>query len=87
MAMYGSRSLKIAEEQGTWYMPFDGGVCRDLLLSIRAEVGSGDIYTDSRTMEVLDNLYAHGIINGKQYNLEVLFDWATMTVLHFKYWR
>ena len=67
MAMYGSRSLKIAEEQGTWYMPFDGGVCRDLLLSIRAEVGSGDIYSDSRTVEVLDNLYAHGIINGKQY--------------------
>ena len=67
MAMYGSRSLKIAEEQGTWYMPFDGGVCRDLLLSIRAEVGSGDTYSDSRTVEVLDNLYAHGIINAKQY--------------------
>lgn len=67
MAMYGNRGLKIAEEQGTWYMPFDGETCRDLLLSIRAEVGSGDTYSDSRTVEVLDNLYSHGIINAKQY--------------------
>ena len=25
--------------------------------------------------------------NGKQYNLEVLYDWATKTIYHFKYWR
>ena len=25
--------------------------------------------------------------NGTKYYLEVLFDWATKTVLHFKYWR
>ena len=67
MAMYGNRGLKIAEEQGTWYMPFDGGLCRNMLLNITAEVGSGDIYSDSRTVEMLDNLYTHGIINARQY--------------------
>ena len=67
MAMYGCRKLKIADEQGVWYMPFDGAACRNLLLSIAVEVGSGDAYSDSRTVETLDNLYSHGIINAKQY--------------------
>lgn len=67
MAMYGNRSLKIAEEQGVWYMPFDGAVCRDLLMSITVDAVSGDTYSDSRTVAMLDNLYTHGIINAKQY--------------------
>ena len=67
MAMYGNRGLKIAEEQGTWYMPFDGGLCRDLLLSIGVDVGGGEAYSESRTVETLDNLYNHGVINAKQY--------------------
>lgn len=25
--------------------------------------------------------------NGKKYELEVLYDWATKTIYHFKYWR
>lgn len=67
MAMYGSRGLKIAEEQGVWYMPFDGNLCRSLLLSVGVDVGSADAFSDSRTVETLDNLYTHGIINAKQY--------------------
>ncbi|MBQ7088349.1 MAG: hypothetical protein IJN04_01750 [Clostridia bacterium] len=67
MTMYGSRGLKIAEDQGVWYMPFDGAVCRDLMMSITADVGSGDAYSDSRVVETLDNLYSHGIINARQY--------------------
>ena len=67
MAMYGNRSLKIAEEQGVWYMPFDGSVCRDLLLSIGVDVGGGDAYSENRMVETLDNLYNHGVINAKQY--------------------
>ena len=67
MAMYGNRGLKSAEEQGVWYMPFDGAMCRDLLMSIGVDVGSADAYSETRTVETLDNLYAHGIINAKQY--------------------
>ena len=67
MAMYGNRGLKIAEEQGVWYMPFDSVQCRDLLLSIRAETGSGDTCSDGRVVEMLDNLYSHGILTAKQY--------------------
>ena len=48
-------------------MPFDGDLCRGLLMSISVDVGSADSYSESRTVEMLDNLYNHGIINAKQY--------------------
>ena len=48
-------------------MPFDGAGCRDLLLSIGVDVGGGEAYSDSHTIETLDNLFSHGIINAKQY--------------------
>ncbi len=34
-------------------------------------------------MYTIDNFWR----GGKRYYLEVLFDWAKMTVLHFKYWK
>ena len=67
MAMYGNRSLKIAEEQGVWYMPFDAARYRDLLLNIRVDVGAGDPYNEARTVETLDSLFKNGVINAKQY--------------------
>ena len=38
-----------------------------MLLSISVDVGGGDAFSDSRTVETLDNLYSHGIINAKHY--------------------
>ncbi len=67
IAMYGDRALKIAEDQTVWYMPFDSAACRDLLLSIRVDVGDGDAYSEARTVETLDNLYKSGVIDKKQY--------------------
>ena len=67
MAMYGDRALKIIDEQGVWYMPFTSTVCRDLLLTIRVEVGEGETYSDAKTLETLDNLYKSGVIDKKQY--------------------
>lgn len=67
MGMYGSRGLKIAEDDVVWYMPFDGTTCRRLPANIVIEVGEAEIYSDSRIIETLDNLYSHGVINAKQY--------------------
>ncbi len=67
LTMYGNRSLKIEQEQGVWYMPFDSARYRDMLLNIRVDVGSGDPYSEDRTIETLDNLFSHGVINAKQY--------------------
>ena len=67
LTMYGNRSLKIEQEQGVWYMPFDSARYRDMLLNIRVDVGSADPYSEDRTIETLDNLFSHGVINAKQY--------------------
>lgn len=67
LAMYGSRALKIEQEQGVWYMPFDSTRYKDMLLSIRVDVGDGDAYSEARTVETLDNLYKNGVITAKQY--------------------
>ncbi len=67
LTMYGDRALKIEQENGVWYMPFDASRYRDLLLNIRVDVGAGDAYSETRTVETLDNLFGHGVITAKQY--------------------
>lgn len=67
LTMYGCRGLRIEEEQGVWYMPFDGAAFRALLPDIRVDVGGGDAYSEAHVTETLDNLYKNGIINAKQY--------------------
>ena len=67
MAMYGERALKITDPDGVWYMPFNGAACRNLLLHIRVDVGSGETYSETKTVETLDNLYRNGVIDKKQY--------------------
>ena len=67
MAMYGERALKITDPDGVWYMPFSGAACRKLLLNISVDVGSGEAYSETKTVETLDNLYRNGVIDKKQY--------------------
>ncbi len=67
MTMYGCRSLKIADEEAVWYIPFDAPACRQLLMSIRVDVGDGDAYSEAKLVETLDNLYRSGAIDARQY--------------------
>lgn len=67
MTMYGDRALKITEEQEVWYMPFSGDACRRILLSIRVDAGTGDVYSEEKTVETLGQMYDRGIITAKQY--------------------
>ncbi len=67
LSMYGQRSLKIEQENGVWYMPFDASRYRELLLNIRVDVGAGDAFSETRTVETLDNLLQNGVITPKQY--------------------
>ena len=67
LTMYGDRALKIEQEDGVWYMPFHAERYRNLLLNIRVDVGTANAYTETRTVETLDNLFNHGVITPKQY--------------------
>ena len=65
--MYGPRSLKIIDENGTWYMPFDSERYRRLIISTRVDVGAGTVWSESQSIKTLDNLLSRGAITLKQY--------------------
>lgn len=67
LTMYGDRSLKIEQPDGVWYLPFNAEKYRDMLLNVTVEVGAGSQYSESRSVETLDNLYRNGLLTAKQY--------------------
>ena len=67
ISMYGPRSLKIIDENGTWYMPFDSERYRRLIISTRVDVGAGTVWSESQSIKTLDNLLSRGAITLKQY--------------------
>lgn len=50
VTQYGRRSLRIEDEHGVWYLPFDGGRYRDLLLSVRVDVGASSPWSEERSI-------------------------------------
>ena len=67
VTMYGRRSLKIEDENGVWYMPFDSEKYRDLLISVKVDVGASTLWSEIQSVNTLDNLLASQIITPKQY--------------------
>lgn len=65
--MYGVRSLKIEDSSGTWYMPFDGEKYKNLLLSVRVDVGAAGLWSEIQSVQTLDNLLERQIIDVVQY--------------------
>lgn len=67
ITQYGKRALKIEDERGVWYLPFDGDRYRDVLLSVRVDVGASSLWSETRSVETLDNLFDRQIIDAVQY--------------------
>lgn len=64
---YGNRALKITDESGTWYLPFDASRYSHLIINARVDVGASSIISDAQSLATLDNMYDHGIIDAVQY--------------------
>ncbi len=64
---YGNRSLKITDENGTWYMPFNAEKYKNLLINARVDVGASTVIGEAQSLQTLDNLFDRGILNTKQY--------------------
>lgn len=64
---YGRRSLKVEDENGVWYLPFDGSRFRDLMISVKVDVGASSLWSETQSVSTLDNLFEHGVINVRQY--------------------
>ena len=67
VSMYGKRSLKINDENGTWYMPFDSERYKTLLISVKVDVGASTLWSESQSVRTLDNLLERQIIDVIQY--------------------
>lgn len=64
---YGNRALKIEDENGIWYLPFDGSRYRDVLISVQVDVGASSMWSEMESIQTLDNLFDRGIVSVEQY--------------------
>ena len=67
MMKYGKRALKIEDETGTWYLPFDGERYKELLISTKVEVGASTLWSESQSIRTLDSLFDREVIDVVQY--------------------
>ncbi len=64
---YGARSLKMESEDGVWYLPFDGTRYRELIISVKVNVGASTLWGEAQTIATLDNLLERGVLTPAQY--------------------
>ena len=67
VTMYGKRGLKISDENGEWYFPFDSARYRDLLLSVSVVLSEGVTRSEEDSAKLLTSLYEKGAISALQY--------------------
>ncbi len=66
-SMYGKRCLKICDENGVWYFPFDASRYKDILLSVSVCACEGITRSEKETFTVLTQLLDKGAITPAQY--------------------
>lgn len=64
---YGERSLKVADKNGNWYLPFDSENFKNLVVSVRVDVGASTIWSTAQAQQILDNWLGNGFIQFDQY--------------------
>ena len=67
VSKYGQRQLKVEDDGGTWYLPFDSDRFAHLVLSAKVDVGSVGLWSEAQTMATLDHLLAEKVITPAQY--------------------
>lgn len=67
VTQYGRRKVKIKDELGTWYLPFDGDRYRDLIISARVDVGASTLWSEEQTINTLNSLFDRKVIDTVQY--------------------
>ena len=65
--MYGKRCLKISDENGIWYFPFDSKRYRSLLFSVSVEPKESVGNNERESVALLSNLFEKGAITAAQF--------------------
>lgn len=63
---YGNRKIKITDEKGIWYMPFDSERYKELIINTKVDVANTTVYSERETLENLIRLFEKGIIDRNQ---------------------
>ena len=66
ITQYGDRKIKIEDENGVWYLPFDASRYANLYLTVTVDVNANTASSNPQTIETLMALYEKGIINKRQ---------------------
>lgn len=64
---YGNRQLKIEDTRGIYYIPFNAEKFKDLIISVRVDVGASTLWSEITAIQQLDGLLQSGIITPTQY--------------------
>lgn len=67
ITQYGSRKIKISDESGVWYMPFNSERYKDLYFICKATVAPVASFDSSESIKLLTTLLEKGIISKKEY--------------------
>lgn len=65
--LYGNRKIKIEDESGVWYFPFDARRYRNMHISTAVKSTEAENFSAKETVSALGVLYDKGIINAAQY--------------------
>lgn len=67
VSQYGVRRLKVEDDAGTWYAPFNGEEYRKLLINVRVDVGPANLWSEIQTIQNLDKLLQNQLIEPLEY--------------------
>nr|DAO88778.1 MAG TPA: portal protein [Caudoviricetes sp.] len=65
--LYGDRSIKINDKDGTHYFPFSAERYEKLVINARVDVGASTLWSEAVVISTLDNLLANQLITFEQY--------------------
>ncbi len=64
---YGKRMIEVDTRDGRQYIPFDGKRYKNLVFTVRVDVGASTLWSEAVQISTLDGLLNAQIINPKQY--------------------
>ncbi len=66
ITQYGNRKIKISDEKGIWYMPFNASRYNELIVNAKVDVSNGTVYSERESFENLLTLFEKGVIDREQ---------------------
>ena len=66
ITQYSDRLIKISDQNGIWYMPFNASRYNELIINTKVDVGNGTIYNERECFNNLITLFEKGLIDRKQ---------------------